>query len=111
MGLVFFFSLKEAIYIERPVCASFLHMENVVWSFALSELYEHLLAIFFFHAALVCVQLRCCKELILHLAPPVAAVSDFSLCVVLGVEFWITEILLIGVLEERLRRGRKPYMI
>lgn len=53
-------------------------------------------------------------ELILHLsnlAPPVAAVSDFSLPVILAVEFWITEILLIGVLEERLRMGRKHHVI
>lgn len=46
-----------------------------------------------------------------NLAPLVAAVSDFSLRVILAVEFWITEILLIGVLEERLRMGRKHHII
>lgn len=109
-NLLSFFSLKEAVCTERPVCAALLHVENIVWSFKLSELYEHLLVIFF-HTALVCVPFRCCKELTLHLAPPVAAVSDFSLRVILGVEFWITEILLIDVLEERLRRERKPCII
>lgn len=54
---------------------------------------------------------RCGGEPILHLVPPVAVVSYFSLRVTLAVEIWITEILLIGVLEERLRIGRKPYII